>query len=782
MLSHGLACRGKKLPYRPTIYLSVAMLFTAFAQQAHAKAHTYFVSPTGADSAPGESLRTAFRTIQRAAGIMSPGDRCIIASGTYRESVTPLRSGLPGRPITFEAARGATVTISGMEPVRHWIHAGGEVYRTPLAWTLGPENQVLIVHGNTVTPMWEARWPKIAEESLPAMHVAMARAAGGSASSLVDPNIKQPANFCNGATIWCRGGTGGWLVQTSTVRSYNPDTHTLTFDKVADTDPAVVPGAGTEYYLSGSPSLLTQEREWVIDPEDHQLYLAVPGGGAPQDVEVKQRLTGLNLTGKSYVTVSGVRLLGCNIRMERANHCVVDGIRADYIYHSSRSQGYADRGQLENGLFITGDDNTIINSEIAHSTGTALNVLGNRNRIVNNDIHDTNMSGGYSAPLVMRGGYGTLVSHNTIRNTGRYCILWQAGSGTIAYNDLHDYDWLTKDSGALYCWGVDLQNTEIHHNTVRSGHAYENDAGIYLDNFTENAVVHHNVVSALEGVGIRFNTPGQYRLLYNNTVVDCTKSFDRWGESPYNDELFGTVMRNNVFTASVDHTPDLIADHNVESKAGLKFVDPAHQDYRLASGYAGAGKGVEIPGITAARSASMPDCGAFEAGLWRAGSDLSHPVKLAEIGVSKPVSANVPGLNLLVNGSFESQTDAWTASDKNAATTMPVPDTPSWQKRGKNNKLKLGGEITQKIRGLQPLLTYRLSGWFYTDHGETLEIKVSGDGIEDKSVTVSDTQFVQVTVRFKMPAGKREATVTIRKSSAGPGYAYADDIGLVAEP
>jgi len=243
-------------------------------------------------------------------------------------------------------------------------------------------------------------------------------------------------------------------------------------------------------------------------------------------------------------------------------------------------------------------------------------------------------------------------------------------------------------------------------------------------------------------------------------------------------------MRNNVFTASVDHTSDLIADHNIELKAGLKFVDPAHQDYRLAPGSAGAAGGVEIPGITAARSGSTPDCGAFEAGLWRAGSDLSHSVKLSALGVSKPVNSTVPGLNLLVNGSFESQTDGWTSSDKNAAATIPVPDTPSWQKRGKNNKLRLGGgvvEITQKIHALKPMQTYRLTGWFYTDYGETLEINVGVDGMEDKSVTTNDTHFVQVTLRFKVPAGKREATITIRKSSAGPGYVYADDIGVVAE-
>jgi len=90
-------------------------------------------------------------------------------------------------------------------------------------------------------------------------------------------------------------------------------------------------------------------------------------------------------------------------------------------------------------------------------------------------------------------------------------------------------------------------------------------------------------------------------------------------------------------------------------------------------------------------------------------------------------------------------------------------------------------EVAQKVRGLQPLQTYRLTGWLYTDRGETIELKASCPGMDDKSVVTGDTQFVRVSMKFTVPDGKHEATVTIAKSSPGSGYAYADDIGLVAE-
>ena len=77
---------------------------------------TYFVNPRhpqAADQNPGTEDRP-FRTIGRAAQVLEPGERVVIAAGIYRERVAPARGGSgPDRMISYEAAPEAEVILSG---------------------------------------------------------------------------------------------------------------------------------------------------------------------------------------------------------------------------------------------------------------------------------------------------------------------------------------------------------------------------------------------------------------------------------------------------------------------------------------------------------------------------------------------------------------------------------------------------------------------------------------------------------------------------------------------
>ena len=79
---------------------------------------TYFVDNTSAkasDNGPGSASRP-FRTINRAAQLLQPGERVVIASGIYRECVRPVRGGSgPSQMISYEAAPGAKVIVRGSE-------------------------------------------------------------------------------------------------------------------------------------------------------------------------------------------------------------------------------------------------------------------------------------------------------------------------------------------------------------------------------------------------------------------------------------------------------------------------------------------------------------------------------------------------------------------------------------------------------------------------------------------------------------------------------------------
>jgi len=82
---------------------------------------TYYVDNTSGsanDTGPGDKARP-FRTIGKAAEILQPGERVVIAAGTYRECIRPARGGTgPSQMISYEAAPGAKVYVKGSEVLK----------------------------------------------------------------------------------------------------------------------------------------------------------------------------------------------------------------------------------------------------------------------------------------------------------------------------------------------------------------------------------------------------------------------------------------------------------------------------------------------------------------------------------------------------------------------------------------------------------------------------------------------------------------------------------------
>jgi hypothetical protein len=83
---------------------------------------TYYVdgsSSSADDAGPGTNERP-FRTIGKAAEVLQPGERVVIAEGIYREVVRAPRGGTdPDRMISYEAAEGAKVVVRGSAAVKN---------------------------------------------------------------------------------------------------------------------------------------------------------------------------------------------------------------------------------------------------------------------------------------------------------------------------------------------------------------------------------------------------------------------------------------------------------------------------------------------------------------------------------------------------------------------------------------------------------------------------------------------------------------------------------------
>ena len=83
------------------------------------QAAEYFVAQGGCDGADGSASKP-WRTIQRAANVAVAGDVVTIRGGTYREWIKPANAGREGAPITYQAAKGEKVVVTGADPVKGW--------------------------------------------------------------------------------------------------------------------------------------------------------------------------------------------------------------------------------------------------------------------------------------------------------------------------------------------------------------------------------------------------------------------------------------------------------------------------------------------------------------------------------------------------------------------------------------------------------------------------------------------------------------------------------------
>jgi len=101
------------------------LFFFAWLFPAVAAAAEYHVAKTGDDANAGTSDKP-WKTIQKAATTMQPGDTATVHAGTYREWVNPARGGTSDAArIVYRAAAGEQVLLKGSEAITTWTQEAG---------------------------------------------------------------------------------------------------------------------------------------------------------------------------------------------------------------------------------------------------------------------------------------------------------------------------------------------------------------------------------------------------------------------------------------------------------------------------------------------------------------------------------------------------------------------------------------------------------------------------------------------------------------------------------
>jgi len=314
---------------------------------------TYYVATTGSDQAAG-TLAAPFRTIQHCATLAQPGDSCVIRAGTYRETVTPARSGTSAAPITFAAYQSECVTVNGADVLTAtWQPYQGSIYVADTSLRF-----IQLFAGGKM--LNEARWPNADPADL--VHMPLAKAGPNTTETTLEgPTL--PAGDWTGAYVFSIPGQR-WTSYTRKIESYDQTTKVASWSLPMRESPAIpelAPRARDTYYVFGSLLALDSAGEWFQDPATGKVYLWAPGSVDPSTlkIEVKQRDYGFNLGARSYVDIKGAGLFATSIRMLGASHCVVDGVHARYVSHLRETNGYTTG--MANGIWTPTGTGIVVN-------------------------------------------------------------------------------------------------------------------------------------------------------------------------------------------------------------------------------------------------------------------------------------------------------------------------------------------------------------------------------------------------------------------------------------
>jgi alpha-L-arabinofuranosidase len=105
------------------------LLLTTLLGTLHLSAVEHHVSPEGDDANTG-ARESPFKTISTAALKAMPGDTVTVHEGTYRERINPPRGGTSNeKRITYQAARGEKVVITGSDVFKTWEKVSGDTWK-----------------------------------------------------------------------------------------------------------------------------------------------------------------------------------------------------------------------------------------------------------------------------------------------------------------------------------------------------------------------------------------------------------------------------------------------------------------------------------------------------------------------------------------------------------------------------------------------------------------------------------------------------------------------------
>lgn len=534
--------------------------------------HSLYVDGVHGGAHGNGSYRHPYLTINQCATTAQPGTTCFIRGGFYREIVRP-NNGITIRPFGKEQ-----VVLLAMNPVTRWKRSAGNIYVARVLLNPGlSANQVFVGPGTTM--LNEAQWPTPSQN--PMFPNWATEQKGSTLNTIVDSAL--PHTDLTGAIAHVWAGTDPWQHLWGPVTSsshgrirYLPNTYTGSLPCNIRTHPICQVGSmpGGFYYITGLRGLLKAPGEWWYDASGKLLYVWAPGGSNPNklDVEAKQRIWVIDISGRRGVTVAGLTIVGGGIFSDSDSvQNTIDGITALYVSQMIDPSPYPDTVYLQgNGIVIDGTRNIIENSTIAYSATNGIYLLGYQNVVTNNLIHDVGWLGDGNSSGVQPGNPnrgGHIISHNTIYNTGGKAVhLFPMPNIDVGYNNFFNSDLMLVDAGAIYAGGdpksFSATGTRVHDNWLHTGPLGRlppsnacscGFAGMYIDQNVGGISVDHNIVWDSEpGINI-LGTEGDIHIDSNTVLGTAGPSIVLGCFPAANDGCSSSSATNNRIYAPIDY-------------------------------------------------------------------------------------------------------------------------------------------------------------------------------------------------------------------------------------
>ncbi|WP_339311255.1 Ig-like domain-containing protein [Paenibacillus sp. FSL M7-0896] len=582
--------------------LAASLLFTLnpstpFASPVHAEevlsGTAFYVANNGSDSNAGtlnapfltlEKARDTIRTLKAEEGLPEGGVTVYLREGRYeRTSSFELReqdSGEAGKPVTYTAYPGESVTLSGS---RQLAKSAFVPVTDPaiLSRIISPEARTKVLaadlgalgitdygqlsrHGyylandlSEVPPMelyvagqgmTLARWPN---ESTVQM------------DEILDPG---PTRKDPNGEVHTRGGTFTYTYDRPQYWTQADDiwldgifgySWEWSYNKIASIDTAAksitlrygeMSGIFKNWYpdFHFAQNLLEEidmPGEYYIDRPAGKLYF-LPNAefaAANPDIEVTMlKSPMINALNASYIDFS--ELILENGRDSAAvfmggSHMRILNSEIRNFTNSGVLVNTQSRFYYNNFEGAPGTDHAIISSHIHHIGGTAVTLTGGNkttlapgnNVVENSHIHDFAYYHKAYNPGVLLSGVGNRMSNNELHDAPHPGVLIFGNDHTVEYNEIYDVCTTFSDLGAIYMNAGEQpheRGTVIRRNYFHNiGESKAGVEGVYPDNFTMGLTIDENIFYKMGNSAIK-NNGGSHILTRNNIFIDSKIPYD----------------------------------------------------------------------------------------------------------------------------------------------------------------------------------------------------------------------------------------------------------------